>query len=125
MRREQTEWIVVSCTQTDQATDIGLKELDRRDRLTGYFRCIYHYIIRRNGELEYGHRDHEEPAMGLRGLNAVSISVCLVGGNGGDDFTSAQMAKLRELVLQLKEEYPEAQVRNNLYPNTTELKEIP
>lgn len=112
MKRERTEYIVLCDSDSTPDQELDLKALDSRDRRRGYFRCVYHFIIKRDGEIEHGHRDYTEPAMGLGRHNNFSVSVCLVGGRGEPKgaFTRPQMASLKDLLEELQDEYPDAVV---------------
>ncbi len=88
-----------------------LKDLDLRDRKKGWFECLYHFVIRRSGEIEKG-RDYERHAMGFgHRLNALAVSICLVGGEGEPPFTQKQNQSLQALMQELRQEYPEATLR--------------
>jgi hypothetical protein len=114
MKREQTAYIVLCTSDTDETKDIGLAELDLRDRKRGYLRCIYHFIVRRCGTIQHGHRKMDEPSMGLGNeYNPVSVSICVVGGKGDTPVTNAQLQALSQLIFELKEEYPKAIVVNH------------
>lgn len=113
MKRERTDYIVLCTSDTLPQEDIGLTELDRRDRRKGYFRCVYHFIIRRSGLIEHGHRHHKEHAMHLGRNNPVSISVCLVGGRGDPVFKQDQTNSLQALLNELRDEYPDAIVKHH------------
>lgn len=110
MNRDQTDYIVLCPSGTTPDKDIGLKEMDSRDRQRGYFRCVYHFVIRRDGTIEHGHRKHTEPAMGLRGYNPVSVSICIIGGAGEPVIERAQIESVKALIAELLEDYPTAQV---------------
>lgn len=105
MNRLITDYIV-RC-HTDSDADIGLKEIDGLDRKHGWFRCIHHFVIRRDGEIETGPRDYKAPCMGLNHFNQRSVSVCMVGK---DSFTSQQEAAFDLLVRELTDEYPDIRV---------------
>ncbi len=107
MKRQKTDYIVICSSCTDPSEDIGFKELDRRDRQKGWFKCLHHFVIRRDGTIEKGARHYEEPAMGLKDYNASSVSVCLIGGKGTPPlFTNAQYMALKELIDEIEDEYP-------------------
>lgn len=104
--RQDTLGIVIHCTGTTPSQDIGVAELDRLARATGYFAIRYHWVIDRYGLVHKG-RDEELYAPHTRNLATrhTTIGVILVGGGCEDDplvrednFTMAQMAALGELV---------------------------
>lgn len=111
MKRPTTDMIVLCDSDSPPDQNLDLKALDTRDRRRGYFSCVHHFIIRRDGEIEHGHRPYDEPAMGLGKYNRSSVSVCLVGGRGdADAFTRPQLAALKDLLAELQDEYPDARV---------------
>lgn len=72
----------------------------------------YHYIIDRDGTVVTG-RPVSKAGAHVKGRNANSIGVCLIGGQGGtandkfeDNFTQAQANALRTLIAGLKREHP-------------------
>jgi N-acetyl-anhydromuramyl-L-alanine amidase AmpD len=120
MKRQRTDFIYLSA-----APEASLKSLDLRDRKRGFFECVYHFVIGRSGDIEKG-RDYENHAMGLGWrTNALAVSICLVGGLAVDPpFTVQQDEKLKELVMELKQEYPEATLRFHAsYPQELRPKE--
>ncbi len=111
MKRLETDQIVLCFSGTTPEQDIGLKELDNRDRRRGYSQCVHHFVLKRDGEIEHGHRKLNEHAMGLGRDNPFSVSVCLVGGSGEPPVTRPQLASLKDLLEELQEEYPDAVVK--------------
>lgn len=112
--RELTELIVVHCSATGPAADIGVAEITRWHKQRGFDTVGYHYVIRRNGAVEVGRRESEIGAH-VRGHNGSSIGVCLAGGvsAGGkpeNNFTPAQFASLEDLLRELQGRYPTARV---------------
>jgi N-acetyl-anhydromuramyl-L-alanine amidase AmpD len=98
--------------------DIGVKEIrDWHVNGNGWSDIGYHYVIRRNGEVEVG-RPESVAGAHTRGSNSNSIGICLVGGehrDGGDqkadaNFTLHQWAALAILLKELRVKYPAASV---------------
>lgn len=113
MKRLRTDFITVTASNTQPTEDLTLKELDLRHRKAGWFECLHHFVIRRSGQIEKG-RDYENHAMGLgTRLNALTVSICLVGGMGEPPFTIEQSSSLKDLVMELRQEYPEATLEFN------------
>ena len=54
MSRESTEYIMIHCAATRADMDIGAADIDRWHRQRGWRKIGYHYVIRRNGEVETG-----------------------------------------------------------------------
>lgn len=107
--------IVVHCSATRAAQNVGVKEIDRWHRERGFLKIGYHYVIKRDGAVEPG-RPEEEVGAHVQGNNAHSIGVCLVGGlsadgkHGEDNFTPAQYASLATLIYGLRHRYPKARI---------------
>ena len=94
--------------------DIGFAEIDKWHTDRGWSGCGYHFIIRRDGEIETG-RDLGVVGAHAYGYNRVSVGICLVGGMDGagnvaNNFTSPQYVALATLLDDLATEYPDAEV---------------
>ena len=113
--RKSTDYIVIHCSATKPRMDIGLTEIRKWHVQDNGWRDVgYHYIIRRNGEVELG-RSIRDTGAHAAGYNHKSVSVCMVGGMAEDNsaeanFTAQQWTALLDLVKQLKSNYPEADV---------------
>ena len=113
--RSSTEYLVIHCSATKPSMDIGLREIKRWHVDDNGWRDVgYHYIIRRNGEVELG-RSNRDTGAHAAGYNHKSISLCMVGGMAEDNsaennFTAQQWTALLDLVKQIKVDYPEADV---------------
>lgn len=96
--------IIVHCTFTPPDMDIGFKEIDQWHKARSWKGCGYHYIIRRDGNIETGR------PLGTMGAHARGYNSCpgivLVGGakriDGGltneCNFTNYQYSSLEMLV---------------------------
>jgi N-acetylmuramoyl-L-alanine amidase len=114
------KYIVIHCTASPDAMDVGVKEItawhkQRKDSRGRHWRTIgYHWVIRRNGSVEAGRPENEIGAH-CSGVNRESIGVVLVGIK---NFTKEQMVGLRQLCTNLKERYPGAFIRpHNWFPS--------
>tara|TARA_R110000787_G_scaffold193035_5_gene304591 strand:+ start:5918 stop:6271 length:354 start_codon:yes stop_codon:yes gene_type:complete len=70
----------------------------------------YHYLIKRNGQVEKGREDHVTGAH-AKGYNSDSLGIALSGGKAKDNgpefnFTRRQMKSLEALCERLTTEYP-------------------
>lgn len=99
--------------------DCGRDEIDRWHRQRGWNGIGYHYVIRRNGALEFGRNENEAGAHCM-GHNKTSIGICLIGGikDGTKDvpvadYTKAQMETLKRLVQDLLVKYPKANIKGH------------
>ncbi len=115
MQRKHTDFIVIHCSATPPSMDIGAKEIDRWHRTKGWFRIGYHFVIRRDGSIEYG-RELSEVGAHAYGVNDRSVGICLIGGvkedgkTAQDNFTNAQWVSLEKLVNELEDQFPQARV---------------
>ena len=89
--------IIVHCSDTPADRDIGVAEITAWHILRGWSDIGYHYVIRRDGSVEYG-RPPEKIGAHTRGHNRDSLGVCLIGGKGGFNFTHKQMEKMVGLI---------------------------
>ena len=113
-RRTRTELLVVHCAATGPNTDVGAAEIGQWHLQRGFTAIGYHYVIRRNGDVETG---RPEDAVGAHAVNfnAHSLGVCLVGGidtagKPDNNFTPAQFESLKRLLNELRARYPKARV---------------
>ncbi len=85
------------------ASEFGdVAEIRRWHLARGWRDVGYHYIIRRDGEIEVG-RMLTEIGAHCEGFNASSIGTCLIGNT---NFTPAQFAALRKIHAQLQSLFP-------------------
>lgn len=112
--RTATDLLVVHCSATRPTQDIGVRDITQWHIQRGFDTVGYHYVIRRNGEVERGRPENAVGAH-VRGHNANSIGICLAGGvdNAGkpaNNFTAAQFVALHQLLDELRKRYPDARV---------------
>lgn len=112
--RIKTEFVIVHCSATPPAMDIGAAEIDRWHRQKGWRKIGYHYVIRRDGVVEPG-RDLADAGAHCIGYNHLSVGICLVGGvdkakdgKAENNFTPEQWVALRHLVGTLTQQYKDA-----------------
>lgn len=115
--------LVIHCSATPAKNYVDAAVIDRWHRAKGWLRIGYHYVIKRDGELEKG-RDISVVGAHVEGHNAKSIGICMVGGMDADNiraennFTHAQWATLKTLVYQLMTSFPDATVLGHRdFPN--------
>jgi len=111
---KSVDYIVIHCSATPPSLDIGVKEIDAWHKKQGWARVGYHYVIRRNGQLEKG-RPEDKAGAHVKGFNHCSIGICLVGGLdnkrvAASEFTPEQWATLGVLVDELHIKYPTAEI---------------
>ena len=112
--REETDLIIIHCSNTPPTMDIGKKELNKWYRQRGYSDSGFHFVIRRDGTIETGRNPQSVGAHAV-GHNFTSIGICLIGGVNKSDvpennFTPEQWDSLVKLLKGLKTKYPEAKI---------------
>ncbi len=117
------DYIVIHCSATranqDSALtlpgeDIGVREIKRWHLQRGFEDIGYHYVIRRDGTVEEG-RPLSRAGAHVKGHNASSIGLCLVGGldsrgQAENNFEPAQWSSLAALTAKLKRQFPQAKI---------------
>lgn len=98
--------IVVHVTDSDDSLDIGFREINEWHRERGWLSpsgisCGYHYIIRKNGNVEIG-RPEKETGAHVKGHNSTSLGIVWVGRK---DITSAQRESLFAMLKGLCNKY--------------------
>lgn len=106
--------IVIHCSATQPKQHIDVAVIDRMHRARGMLRCGYHYVIRRDGEVEVG-RPLDMIGAHAAGFNTRSVGICLAGGinskgKAENNFEGVQFKTLKSLVYSLKCLYPEARI---------------
>jgi len=105
--------IVIHCSAVRPNQTSSAAQIDTWHRQRGFHLGIgYHYVVRRNGEIEAGRPEYMVGAHCLN-HNSHSIGVCYEGGydargQPADTRTEAQKASLRRLLETLHKDYPEA-----------------
>ena len=108
--RSSTDYIIIHCSDTPKEMDIGADTIRRwHVEENGWSDIGYHWIIKRDGTIEPG-RSQDAVGAHARNYNDKSVGVCMVGGKPEANFTSAQWSQLESLILQLRVEYPRAQI---------------
>lgn len=105
---------IVHCADTYAHMDIGVPDIRAWHIERGFDDIGYHYVIRRDGTLEFG-RELNIPGAHAKGNNANSIGICLVGGKAGDgspefNYTQDQIKKLGYLISILRDMFPGLEV---------------
>jgi N-acetylmuramoyl-L-alanine amidase len=114
--REETNYIVIHCSQTRPSQKIGAKEIDRWHRERGWLKIGYAGVLKRDGTWEQGREDDEVQAA-VKGYNHCSYNLCLIGGAkeenwkvGEDNFTAEQWESLKSKLTELIKKYPNARI---------------
>lgn len=115
------DFIAIHCSATPAGSDIGAADIRRWHREKGWRDIGYHYVIRLDGTVEPG-RAETIPGAHEPRINRNSIAICLVGGSpktgsaahkkglGENTYTAEQWEALEQLVRQLAQKYPNAEV---------------
>jgi N-acetylmuramoyl-L-alanine amidase len=109
--------LILHCTATQEGVEVSVERVNQWHQLRG-FRCIgYHFLIGLHGEVWKG-RPVEEIGAHCTGHNQNSIGICYVGGcdknmRPKDTRTPEQKQALKQLVNELKKQYPEATVHGH------------
>lgn len=106
------ERIFVHCTAGSQKQTI--EDLKAEFKAKGWKHSGYHYAVMPSGRIEQM-LPEEEVSNGVQGYNSTSINVAYIGGidrNGKavDNRTSEQKKSLVDLLKQLRQRYPKAQI---------------
>ena len=108
--RKKTDSIIIHCAATKASMDIGYKEIRKwHVENNGWDDVGYHFIIRRNGQLEKARPEGYSGAH-APSHNGRSIGICLVGGMAEDgsaenNFTLEQFLTLKDLVNMIMDKY--------------------
>ena len=105
--------LIIHCSAVKPDQTSSVAQIDTWHRQRGWkFGIGYHYVVRRNGEIEHG---RPEWMIGAHCLNhnAHSIGICYEGGldargQPDDTRTAEQKASLRRLLEDLHRRYPRA-----------------
>lgn len=103
--------IVLHCTATMQDSSVAAIQRYWRENL-GWKNPGYHYLIEANG-VAHNLQDTEKIANGVAGHNANSIHISYIGGidkkgNPKDNRTPQQVLATLNILIKLKEKYPDA-----------------
>lgn len=107
--------IVVHCSATPEGKDFTVEDIDSWHRQRGFKKIGYHFVVYRDGSVHKG-RDINEVGAHVKGYNSNSIGVCYIGGltadgkKAKDTRTPAQKQGLKNLLAQLKKQFPNAKI---------------
>ena len=118
--------IVIHCSAVRPDQTSSAKDIEKWHKDRGFNGIGYHYVVRRNGEIEPG---RPESVIGAhchvkgQNHNKHSIGVCYEGGldirgQPADTRTAEQKAAMRQLLEDLHRRYPRAVIvgHHDLYP---------
>ena len=104
--------IIIHCSAVPLGRQSSALDIDRWHRASGYKSIGYHFVVRRDGNIETGRR-LEEIGAHCADHNRHSIGICYEGGldkdwQPTDTRTPEQRKSLRELVERMHAYFPEA-----------------
>ena len=105
--------LIIHCSAVRPDQESSVAQIDMWHRRQGWKLGIgYHYVIRRDGEIEKGRPEWLTGAH-CKNHNAHSIGICYEGGlnirgQPDDTRTEAQKASMRRLLEELHQRYPRA-----------------
>ncbi len=108
------ELIVIHCSATRENQNFTVEALEACHRARGFRGIGYHYYITKDGTI-YPCRSEDQPGAHALRYNAHSIGICYEGGldedgRPADTRTAAQKESLRQLLLSLCTDYPDADI---------------
>lgn len=110
--------IIVHCSATPEGRDFTVVDIDKWHKARGWQGIGYHYVVYRDGSVHEG-RNIAVAGAHTSGHNKNSIGVCYIGGVAADGKTpkdtrtAEQRVALRNLVAQLKKQFPKATVHGH------------
>ena len=104
--------IIIHCSAVRPEIESSAKDIDNWHKKKGWKGIGYHFVVRRDGTIEYG-RPLEEVGAHVVNHNKHSIGICYEGGydsmgNAADTRTPEQVRALRQLVEKLHAQFPKA-----------------
>jgi hypothetical protein len=113
-KRTKTTHIIIHCSATPPAMDVGTKEIREWHKDRGWSDVGYNVVIRRGGKVEVG-RPLDARGAHAKGYNSNSVGVCMIGGvNEANvpekNFTPKQWESLVVTIAFLIKASPEAKV---------------
>ena len=105
--------LIIHCSAVRPDQESSAAQIDTWHRRQGWKLGIgYHYVVRRNGEIEPGRPEYMIGAH-CRNHNAHSLGICYEGGldirgQPADTRTEAQKTSMRQLLENLHQRYPRA-----------------
>lgn len=102
-------FITVHCSATPPQQDVDVAEIRRWHKKKGWRDVGYHFVVRRNGDVQLG-RPLSHTGAHVKGHNKGNIGICMVGGCNAelqpeDNFTLAQRKALFGLMAALQEQF--------------------
>ena len=102
--------IIIHCSAVRPNQQSSAKDITLWHKARGWRTIGYHYVVRRDGTIEYG-RPIEQVGAHCVNHNRYSVGICYEGGldtegKPKDTRTEAQKTAIRQLIQRLKKTYP-------------------
>lgn len=107
--RPSTKRIVI---HHSASKDVSAAEIHRWHQASGWSGIGYHYVIRKDGQIELG-RPVDMIGAHTLGYNEESIGICLTGNFMQESPTPEQLMALRELIQEIKKQYGEIEINRH------------
>jgi N-acetylmuramoyl-L-alanine amidase len=117
----EIKYIVIHCTDTLPSAEVEAIQRYWKDKLK-WKSPGYHYIIKQDGEVVQL-LDESKLSNGVLGFNKSCINVCYIGGKTKegkhkDTRTKAQQHSMFDIIVELTERYPKAEIKGHgEFPN--------
>lgn len=107
-------WIILHCSAVMPSQTSSVEQINEWHLQNGWNGVGYHYVIRRNGDIEIG-RTLEVVGAHCLNHNLHSIGICYEGGlddkgQPADTRTKEQKRAIRQLLVDLKKKFPKARI---------------
>jgi N-acetyl-anhydromuramyl-L-alanine amidase AmpD len=108
------DYLVMHCSATRGGQKVTVKDITEWHKARGFRTIGYHYVVYADGTIVEG-RPLEEIGAHVAGHNQNSIGICYIGGldvmgKAKDTRTPEQKKAIRELLLKLRRQYPNAAI---------------
>ena len=100
------KFLIIHCSDTPDNEYVDASFIHNMHLKFGWDGIGYHKIILRSGKIENGRPEFWIGAH-VKGLNNVSLGICLVGSN---KFTKKQYMSLKRVLINWKSKYPNAKI---------------
>lgn len=106
--------LIIHCSATKAEQKITVADIEKWHKARGFKKIGYHYVIYLDGSIHKG-REISEIGAHVQGQNSNSIGICYVGGLDAtgkpkDTRTETQKTALRNLVQELKQQFPKVEI---------------
>ena len=109
LQKEDIKFLVVHCSDTENNANLKAIDIHKMHLQFGWEGIGYHKIILRSGKIENGRPEYWIGAH-VKGLNTVSLGVCMIGRN---NFLDVQYEALKLVLKEWKQKYPNAIIKGH------------